>query len=763
LKLDSTGNVWVLRTRGLERYGSDGTVTSYGPQHGWPDSLGTGALLEDRFHMLWIGSGNKLARIEQGRFQNRAELDIGTADSVRCLFEDQEGSLWVGSNSGLRRLRDGPFTVYGKTPGWPGGEANTVFQDRTGMVWMGISGGAAAFRPGPQSKVTRYPNIASKRVFSFRETQSGDLLVSSGDGLARVHSGAVKHYIPTGDPLGRKYVYDAMEGAEGQIWLALPSGLAELKEGVLRYVVRGGPTFEDAVLVLAMGKDGSVWAGGRRSLWQVKGDKIRRYGTADGLTSSAIASLYMDPEGTLWIGTAGGGLNRLQNGKFEAFRAKDGLLSDNISEVLDDGGSLWLSTARGISRLPKQQLLDFCAGKISALRPIAFAAAEGLRTAAFSPPAGAGGGHFANGNLWLATTSGLALHQPHVPDPTERAPIIDLTEMTSEGKALDWLSQPHIPAGNGHVQIRYTAVNLRTPERIQYSYKLDGLDSNWVHAGTRRAVDYDGLRYGPYTFHVRAELPGGVQSERAFRFDVLPRFYETNVFRVSLAAFAVLLFWGGYQLRERRVRSQFVAVLEERARLAREVHDTLAQGFVGISSQLDVVEMCLPKDATAARSKLDLARRMAHHSLTEARRSVMDLRSTALEDTDLATALESSSGAWTAGSGVKLNVEVTGERRGLPEDVAHHMLRIAQEAVTNALKHAHAAQISLKLRREAKSLRLEVNDDGCGFERDEAFLATNGHFGLIGMRERAQRLGGELYLESQPGHGTQLAIQVPIA
>ena len=140
----------------------------------------------------------------------------------------------------------------------------------------------------------------------------------------------------------------------------------------------------------------------------------------------------------------------------------------------------------------------------------------------------------------------------------------------------------------------------------------------------------------------------------------------------------------------------------------------------------------------------------------------MDLRSTALEEDDLATALETGAGTWAAGSGVKLDVEVSGERNGLPEDVAHHILRIAQEAVTNAIKHSHAGHIHLKLTREGKSLKLEVTDDGCGFERDEAFLSGHGHFGLIGMRERAERLGGELHLESHPGQGTQLAVQVPL-
>jgi signal transduction histidine kinase len=228
-----------------------------------------------------------------------------------------------------------------------------------------------------------------------------------------------------------------------------------------------------------------------------------------------------------------------------------------------------------------------------------------------------------------------------------------------------------------------------------------------------------------------------------------------------LLALAVAI-WSAYKLRERQVRSRFAMVLQERARLAREVHDTLAQGFVGIASQLDVVEMTMPPNAGPARSALDLARRMARHSLTEARRSLRDLRAAALEDQDLAIALESGVERWAAKSGAKVKVDVNGDASKLPEEVAHHVFRIAQEAVANAVNHAAPNRINLELKIEPRQLRLHVEDDGCGFEPKDAFTSTHGNFGLIGMRERAERLEGELRLVSQPGKGTRLDVTVPL-
>jgi len=170
----------------------------------------------------------------------------------------------------------------------------------------------------------------------------------------------------------------------------------------------------------------------------------------------------------------------------------------------------------------------------------------------------------------------------------------------------------------------------------------------------------------------------------------------------------------------------------------------------------------MPEPEHPARSYLDLARRMARHSLMEARRSLADLRATAVEDQDLAAALDSGTRVWAAGSGVEVEFSVSGEARSLPKDVAHHTLRIAQEAVTNALKHANANRVVLKLNVESKKLTLRVLDNGCGFMRENVFTSANGHFGLIGMRERAERLRGELRLDSRPGEGTQVEVTVPL-
>jgi signal transduction histidine kinase len=364
--------------------------------------------------------------------------------------------------------------------------------------------------------------------------------------------------------------------------------------------------------------------------------------------------------------------------------------------------------------------------------------------------------------LWFATSHGLAVFRNPAAKRVVPAPLANLLEMTADGRTVDLTSAGRLAPGSARVQFRYSGIHLGAPERVRYSYRLEGLDAGWVRAGSRRAIDYNSLQHGHYRFVVRAELPGGEAGETSYRFEVLPRFYETVWFRPLAAAALLAAGWALYQLRLRQVRSRFALVLGERARLAREIHDTLAQGFVGISSELDAVSMCMPADDSPARRCLDIARRMARHSLTEARRSVMDLRASMLEGQNLGAALRAGAQAWTAGTGVQTEVSVDGSEDPLPDDVEHNLLRIAQEAVTNALKHAAATRIRIQLSREAHGVSLRIVDNGRGFDQSDAFSSLNGHFGVLGMRERAERLGGSMRLTSSPGEGTEVEVTAPL-
>ena len=762
---DRHGNLWMAGSRGLLMRNPTGKLRTYTAADGLPDNF-VRALWEDRDGNLWAGTNAGMARLENGRFTSYRPASTRESDWIRSIHEDADGNLWVGTNNGLNRYRDDIFANYGEEEGLPSDEPNTVFQDHSGRIWVGFHDHGLALLDGDKPRVfTTRDGLASNEIFSIDEDRNGDLLLATREGLSRMHAGHFSNQI-IDDPLNRRLVFDVLQDRQGRIYVASPAGVSQVEGRRVTNAIPGGSLLNNSAVILLQTRDGALWAGTYGAgLWVLKNGQRRLYTTADGLSNDQIRSLVEDADGTLWIGTFGGGLDGLRNGHFFHVTQKEGLLSDNVAHIEDDHrGSLWLSTTRGICRVAKQQLDDYFSGKLRSITPVNYGAADGLRSNQCAPsyPNSSGGIRSSDGRLWFPTSQGLAVLDPDQVSPRIGAPVVHLLDVQIDGRSAPIDRFSKLPAGSGRLQFRYTGIYLSAPERVRYSYRLEGLDRDWIGPVSRRVTNYNSLGHGQYRFVVRAAIPGGPASEASFGFELMPHYYETAWFRaLGVVAFAAVL-WGLFRLRVHQIRQRFALVLEERARLAREIHDTLAQGFVGISSQLDAVALSLNGRMDQARKHLELARKMARHSLTEARRSMMELRSSALEGQGLAQALKNAAPQWTAGSAVQVDMEIDDTGRELPEEMEQHLLRIAQEAVTNTVKHAHARHVHIRLALDAKRITLQVTDDGRGFDPEEAFSDGGGHFGLLGMRERAERLGGVLELASEPGKGTRLTVIVPL-
>ncbi len=762
---DRHGNLWVAGSAGLLMRTPAGHLQLFTTKDGLPDIF-VRSLWEDRDGNLWAGTNGGLARLEGGRFVSNAVAHSHESDWVRSIYEDTEGNLWVGMNTGLNRFRDDMFTNYGVPEGWPSDEPTTVYQDRRGRIWIGFHDrGLAQF--GTTRVYTTRDGLPSNEIFSIREDHAGDLLIATREGISRMHEGRFFNQV-LDEPLNRRLVFDFLESRDGKLLAATPNGLNEVQPGhPERNLIPGGPLLNDSAVTVLETRDGGLWTGTYgMGLWRLQNGQRRLFTTADGLASNQIRSLAEDADGTLWIGTFGGGLNVLRGNRFFSITTRDGLLSDNISHVeIDPRGWLWLSTTRGICRVAKSDLNDLMLGNTHFVKPVNYSVSDGLRSAQCAPgyPTSRGGVRTADGRLWFPTGQGLAVLDPAARVPSLTAPVVHFLEVQVDGRSIALDKSTDLAPGDGRVQFRYTGIYLAAPDRVRYAYRLEGLDHDWASNVSRRVTNYNSLPHGHYRFLVRAGIPGGPSTEASFAFELLPHFYETAWFRYLCVLAAAAAIWGLFRLRVRQIRQRFALVLEERARLAREIHDTLAQGFVGVSSQLDAVALTLREHTDLAARHLELARKMARHSLTEARRSVMDLRDSALEGQELPAALSEAARQWTAGSPVRVQVDVSGNGRKLPEEMEQNLLRIAQEAVTNTVKHAHANEVRIRLAVDPGQLSMVVSDDGAGFEQSDAFSEIGGHFGLLGMRERAERLGGELHLESQPGQGTKVEVRVPLS
>ena len=444
---DREGNIWISGYRRLARYSSGKGLRIYGAENDMQSLVND--VLQDRDGNIWLATNSGLARMKDGEIPRLPEPGEDTPTSIRALFEDREGNLWAGTSDGLLRFRDDVFTVYGRAEGLPSDEPETVFQDHAGRNWAGfrdrglvlISGGNAA---APAPPAARLPH---SEVMAIRETHDHELIVASRDGLTRIRNGEIQTFVPP-DSENRKSVFDVIADTAGRIWLATPDGLGVLENDHYRLAISGAASLAGSPTVFAEAPDGSLWAGSyAHGLWHIEGgEKKTVYRASDGMSSDQVRSLLVEHDGTVWIGTLEGGLTCLRDGKFTRFSAKDGLLSDSILNIVDDGDALWLSTPRGISKVPKTQFRDLSAHRIQNLQPMNYGTADGLRSADCSSVRfGAGGSRHADGSLWFATSRGIAVFRHDTARRGEMAPLVHLTEGEVDGRALDLTGDSRIP------------------------------------------------------------------------------------------------------------------------------------------------------------------------------------------------------------------------------------------------------------------------------------------------------------------------------
>jgi signal transduction histidine kinase len=369
-----------------------------------------------------------------------------------------------------------------------------------------------------------------------------------------------------------------------------------------------------------------------------------------------------------------------------------------------------------------------------------------------------------NGDIWFATRKGVAIVTPtdllenRTPPPVvvERFTVDDV-EWKDRGAEIS------IPPGRGRYAFEYAALTYVSPSRVRFRYILEGFDKQWTLAGTRRNAYYTNLPPGHYRFRVQAANEDGIWSETGAEvvFVIKPPFYRTLWFSILAALLLIGLVVAVYRLRVRAIRSQFGAILAERNRIAREIHDTLAQGFVGVSVQLELTAHLLAQSQVVeARQQVDRTRDLVRDGIADARRSIWDLRATGAQATlpaRLTHLVEQSSTA-----NLKIEANIGGTYRALSPSIENEVLRIAQEAVANVVRHSQATRSTVDLRYYPNELTLTVTDHGVGFHATDTTLPAKGHFGLQGMRERAEQIAGTLSVQSSHQGGTRVTLHVPL-
>lgn len=764
LQGDRDGHLWIgTEGSGLYRL-TGGTLSRFTTREGLSSNF-IRAIYEDRDGNLWIGtSEGGLNRFNpaEGKFSIFTIQHGLSGNIVRSIYEDREGSLWVGTEGGgLNRFKNGKVITYTAKDGLSNDFIRAIRQDRAGTMWIGTEGGGLnRWKDGSFTTYTTREGLLSNFVTSIYEDHDGTLWIGTEDGgLNCLRQGRLTIHPATAGH--RQSVWAILQDRQGTLWFGTESGLHRWKDGKLTSFTVSDGLPSNFVKAIHEDPEGYLWIGVRDGyLSRMREGRIQVFTPRDGMPVANVSAFHEDRDGVLWIATDSG-LVRWKQGQFTTYTTRDGLFSDNLYQILeDDGGRLWLTSSKGIFYIRKHQLADDPRGPVAS---VAYTTADGMKSSECTGDAQPAGWKARDGKLWFPTVKGVVVIDPENVPINSLAPPVLIEQVVVDLEPIPLDQDARLPPGTRELVFHYTALSFLAPERVRFKYRLDGLENDWIDAGTRRAAYYTSLPPGRYQFRVMACNNDGVWNEAgaSFAFELRPHFYQTY-WAVALLAVGVLLSGlGMHRLHIKRMKREFSAVLAERNRMAREIHDTLLQGFAGTALQLDAISHVILDAPETAKEKLIRVLNQIDRCLTEARRSIWDLRSARLENCDLATAITNAAQQLAAGTPVQSHVRVSGTPRRLSSVVETNLLRIAEEAVTNAIKYAQADQILIDLHFGPCQVRLKVQDNGCGFEGAPATPSQGEHLGLIGMRERAELIGGHLSVQSRPSEGTEIMVIAP--
>ena len=768
---DRERGLWIGTVRGVSRF-ANGRFTTYGDHDGLPPQT-VNVVYADREGTVWIGGDEGLYRFRGGRFEGYAVRDGVTANAVLSIYQDPEGDLWIGtSNTGLIQFRDPRFRTFTPKEGLAGWSPVAVSANAAGDLWTVSEGGLSHFVDGAFVTEPSTRGFADARMRAIARDPAGNVWVGSRVGLFRVSREGLTHWT-TAEGLAHDQVFAILPDRQGHVWVGtLGGGLSVLRDDhFTTYTTRDGLPDND-VLRLFEDRAGAIWIGTRSGgVSRFANGRFTNWSTQQGLGNNHVLAFHEDRNGHLWVATHGGGLSRLKDGRIRTVTSRDGLADNLAYQILeDDRGNAWMSSGRGIYRASLQELNDFADGRITAVSSFAYGVGDGMlnRDCSGGSP---GGAKMPDGTLWFATARGLVMVDPSRQD--TQPPLVAIETISIDRQPVAPGAAVRIEPGQRDLEIAYTALSWRRARHVKFKYRLAGLDTAWIDAGERRSATYSHLPAGTYTFTVIADNGDGVWNHQGRSVTVIavPAFYQTAWFiAASTLSVAGAIAWG-WRARVRQLerahasqqafsRELIASQERERQRIAAELHDSLGQHLLVIQNQA-MLHAARPPATDVDRAFAGIGG-LVSDTIDEVRAISWNLRPSHLDQLGLRTALIVITEKMSAVGPLSIAHAIDPCDGLLPPEQEILVYRIVQEALNNVVKHAHATDASVTIRRLEQSLVIEVRDDGAGFVvqarpdvRHEA-----GGFGLAGIAERVHMLGGTLAIRSVPGEGTAVTVTV---
>jgi len=712
---DAHGNLWLATaTGGLFRVTdpSKGTpVVALVAERQGPTSGAVYALLEDKDKDIWVSTQLGLNRLADTAVVPLAGID---GPGLPNALSGNASGTWLATNNGLSRVGGTGRLEHIGTDRLGLGGLKSLHVDRRGTVWAAsdrlivqVTGGVAT----PVRTSTDFTRILSLST----DARNALWITDEDQGVFRLEAGRLtKMPLPPG-PIGAAV---SLLDRHGDMWVGFhDGGVARYRDGALLGYFEN-PTLVGVMTILE-DRRGRIWVGTTSGLAAVRDGVVLNVPSSDRIPLRYVTSLLEDPDGYLWVGTTTG-LVRVHADELE-------------------------KAASSPSYQPSFRVLD------------AWDGLSGSPSSRGTPSAMSG----PDGRLWFTVANGIVAVDPARLKPARLPPPVQVERLTADGHPFEWTGTgTTLPPRPRLVQLAYTAVNFNGPTRLRFRFRLDGYDQDWHPGGAGQLATYTNLPPGEYRFQVAVTMPGDTRERFAARsFTVAPALYQTSAFYGFIVLLVAAIMGTAWLLRSRQIRLQFAAVLSERTRVARELHDTTLQNLGGIALEFENLRSH-PGTTPVLQEELATVRGHIEQCIRETRQAVWDLRSPLGSDLDLGTLLRKHARTLIAGREIDFDITVVGTPVELDQGTQEQLARIAQEAISNAVRHAHARRIRAELRYD-DGVTLSIVDDGAGFALVETQGRDAAHWGLVGMYERAARIGARLLVKSAPDQGTEVRVFLP--
>jgi len=739
---------------------------------------------EDHRGGVWLYDyGLGLTHITAAGVMRRFGVQDGFAgDGVQSFIEDHEGNWWLGLDAGgLVRIRERRFQTVVTSERILPTPAKSVCEDTDGAIWIGTLGdGLLRWQTGVLTNLTIPTDVSKGFVFCVCPDTAGRLWLSAGsEDLYVYETNTFSRISPVIHGVKAIFI-----GKAGRIWVGTHSGLyfadASINTASISFKLFEG-TGGKNVRVMTEDRRGNLWVGcNDGALLRIAGHDLTEFHPSDNNASQSIWSLVADVDGVVWAGTFRGGLLRFRDGKFTRFGINEGLPNNIICQILpDDAGNFWIGSHQGIFRVAKSALNDYAIDKTNAIVATVFGRSDGLPSldcsGGYQPSSWRG----QDGRLWFTTIKGVVSIQPEEIRPNPLPPAVVIEGVVIDGKSLDMtvkvpgkifpaginydFDKRHlkVPPGKHQFEFHYTGLSLASSGQVQFRYKLEGVDADWIEAGTKRIAEYNLLPPGTYRFRVIACNSDRYWNETGdfLTLEIPPYFYETLWFRTLVWLMGVASVAGAiwysvirrlHQKLEKLSRQQ--ALERERARIAKDIHDDLGANLTLIARLGHLAK----QEKTVERiEKMESSARQAIKSLDEIVWAVNPRNDTLAHLIDY-TGQFATDYLYAVGVSCLLDVPEQVPPIEVPSNVRHNVFLVVKEALQNIVKHADATEVWLRINATNLGLRIVIEDNGRGFEQmpDDA-LAD----GLRNMQQRMKEIGGQCQIRSRVGQGTEIIVE----